>query len=368
MLKSLKKVMAYCILIMMLASLNCNVFAASDLDEYLVNHWDFEGADKDEILTDKATGGTTADNLVLNEYGTITLEDGYAYLTKAGPNIAMYVPDLSDDTELQGPQTLYLRLYLETYDESEWADPRGLSTDKGFQQIFDQRGEGGITMSVIKDDLSNPDTWKFDVKVGDKAGWTNTNPGKDFWTKIYDNWVELVVVIDEGDTGNLKATFYINFEGTAQSIEDFEKFFEYDTKWPTLLVNDITRMGGYVNGGDWAWTTGHIKYVDVRMYNTALSVDQLVQVSKEVKNWEYQPVATTMSTADESSTSTLPNATTARPGANSTAPLSGTSTDPVDDNDTNWTVIVLCIVGAVIIAAALLVVFLVKNNPKHKFK
>ena len=253
--------------------------------EYLVNHWDFEGNGATEKLSDKATGGTAKDQLLLGEDSSVDLKDGYAYLNKAGRNIAMYTSELTDDTSLQGAQTLYLRLYLETYDESEWADPSGLSTDKGFQQIFDQRGEGGITMSVIKDDLSNPDTWKFDVKVGDKAGWTNTNPGKEFWAKLYDHWVELVVVIDEGDDGNLKASFYINFEGTAQNIEDFEKFFECDTKWPTLLVNDITRMGGYVNGGDWAWTTGHIKYDDVRMYNTALSVDQLVQVSKEIKNW-----------------------------------------------------------------------------------
>lgn len=360
--KYLKKIAICCILVMLIASLSVNALAASDLDDTLVNHWDFEGGSQAEILMDKATGGATEDNLLLNEYGTITLQDGYAYLTKAGPNIAMYVPDLSDDTELQGPQTLYLRMYLETYAESEWSDPRGVSNDKGFQQIFDQRGEGGITMSVIKGEYDNPDTWVFDLKIGDKAGWTSTNPGKEFWEKFYDHWVELVVVIDEGDSGDLKATFYINFEGTADGTDDFVKFFEYDTKWPVLLVNDITRMGGYVNGGDWAWTTGHIKYDDVRMYNTALSVEQLVQVSKEVEAWEYVPVTTTPATEEgtDKTTGTSPSSNDENDGASSDTPGESAGNDEVA-NDGTW-IIILCVIGVVVVVGALLAVYFIKKK------
>ena len=269
---------------MVLTLLSGSVFwvaAEETIDDHMVVHWDFEGETTSDKLSDKATAGTAQDTLTVNATDKTVLENGYAYLKEGGHNLALYA-EPSVDANQKGEQTIFMRAFLENYTLDEY-NHEGVNGEKGQQVLFNQR-DSGLFMQVVRWNYDNVADWGVDTKVGEgtNGGWSTGRGDEDFWNGMYGKWVDLAIVVDDsGENGNLKAKFYVNMSGdAADAAADFKLFHEFDTGVKSFNNSAVTRLGGYVGEGDWAYGMGHTKFDDVRIYDMALTTEQLVSVSQ----------------------------------------------------------------------------------------
>lgn len=238
----------------------------SDLSKNLVAHWDFEG-DAETVLKDKATAGQVNDDLTEQNNDTetnVVIADGVATITGNG---YLKAGGSSVDLNQTGKMTIFIRAYVDGLDGTEktgFIDKRSKAT---YQY--------GLTLGSIN-------STKVCQTVFDSNNGSTVNQYSDKKTP-QGEWREYAIVVD-GEAGQITHTLYRSTGATTNQATDFEQVYQVTagSAYPSTINNFLMVGNSRVLGSDnsTANTSDSIRKIDdVRIYNTALTTEQMATIN-----------------------------------------------------------------------------------------
>lgn len=248
----------------------------TNLDDYLVAHWDFEGTDQATQLKDKATAGTSTDDLTI-EGTNVIISDSVAVLGPEAGNV-LNAGNLADVSQA-GPMTIFMKVKVSA---GKTTDYIGLA-DK---RIFNQTDRSYAVVIPSGTENHTPYFWFSSDGSGTSTKVAQTDPASQGLTA--DRWRELAVVAEkDASTGNINIKMYLSKGESTVSGSDFSLVAYKSTSYsgicatstaPLLLGRDANKRAAGVT----------ISYDDVRIYNDALSAEELATILEGTPNVEVK--------------------------------------------------------------------------------
>ena len=245
-------------------------------NDYLVAHWDFEDDGTGNALKDKASAGTNADDLTIYDASgeaqattDITVENGVA--TVKG-DASLRAVD-SADLDITGELTIFTRMKV---DAIGWYTLASKGTDGTYKLSMAGLGGNGGNGGVFF--RHNTFCWS----------------GSAFPTNV---WREVATVVDYNADGNMVVQIYISNSTSTSSSSDFTLYKEQVYEGTTALgTNDTPFIIGNINGtNNDATATSTRQFDDFRLYNKALTVEELAEVMPDtsveeslVAHWDFE--------------------------------------------------------------------------------
>lgn len=229
--------------------------------DYLMAHWDFEGTGE-QVYADKATKDAIDDNLLSKNASNITIQNGIATITGNGALYANDSVELSPTEEL----TIYFRAYVGND-----------ATNANNTTLIDKRSFSTTDTTVwpgVDKNARSFGFYKQSNSVGDFFTVVGSTSGKET-VLTTGEWRDFVFVISKDPTtGYLTQTLYQSAVVRPASASDFVKKVSTstilteipDTNVPLVIGNNVNLKDGDVRIFD-----------EVRLYNKALTIDELVQ-------------------------------------------------------------------------------------------
>lgn len=266
------------------------------LDASLVAHWDFEG-EGDEVLKDKAAFGTVSDTLTKaansEADSKVTISNGVAKITDDGVLLAQ---DSADVNPTQEMTVFFKAKYTGHTADATGGQNTGISLidKRSFGgSLGDARSYGIYTTDFKKDCTSTTAT----AIVHDSKNNAKTVNG----TITVGEWREYALVVE----ANGKMSLYVSKGENTASGEDFTvdsttlaNLGINDTNIPLAIGNENLQKTADVYKNYPSLTR---EYDDVRIYNKALTADQLASIltadsgedevdcdSKLVAHWDFE--------------------------------------------------------------------------------
>lgn len=226
------------------------------LDDYMVAHWDFEGTG-DEVYQDKATGGVKDTLAVLSSTSTttpkgeVTVSDGVASIKGRGAGLRA---ENSSDLNITGEMTIFMKVSIDGSTGYDLLSKSSTTSGYGY------RVHAGNTAT------------EFQLATGETAAtWTGS-----VITKQLGMWRELAFIVSrDAETGNLMVQGYQSKSAITESAADFEALgTAISLGSSTQSTNNLPlTIGTNYENDNSAWVDRY--FDDVRIYNKALSLDEL---------------------------------------------------------------------------------------------
>lgn len=238
---------------------------AANLNDNLVAHWDFNGADLTEQLADKAPSGSSADNLTLE--GNVVIQNGVAKVPKAGGSY-LYAKNQSDlNSFTQFTTILKFRA-------------NGVAT--GFAD-FISKDSTYWYRAFINNSKSSATSYAIDCRLKGSASLPWNMPGNGTFAPETDLYFALTAVLD---TAGQKVTLlsYMSTDGVNYSQSAVKTLTLTDPVLGTQTNYESNPLLGALvigkNVGNNRNVDMGINYVfdDIRIYNKALSLSEIQSV------------------------------------------------------------------------------------------
>lgn len=252
----------------------------NSIEEALVAHWDFEDDGNDNALKDKATGGSTADNLTAYAdpaspdtlASDIVIADGVATIKNDASLRAGDSPDL----DINGEMTMFMR--MQTDDVKNW---------------YTLIGKNNATS-----------TWAYQFLMagqGDYNGVCFVNNNANRYPKPNigypkDAWREVAVVVNYNDAGDMVIRMYMSNSTSTESGSDYTQFYEKTVTGTTAqITNNVDFIIGNVKDVNTDLsTTSTRQFDDIRLYSKALTTEQMAGLIDDnkyenglVAHWDF---------------------------------------------------------------------------------
>ena len=229
-----------------------------NLNSYLVTHWDFEGVDAN-ALNDKATFGATADTLTL--YNTVSIENGIAVITNNGGLKANNSADLFNNFGF----TILMKVKI-------------TGTHSGYFSIFDKRSfastptwgeKRSYSLLMLNNQLASQVTSNGLIGT---AAYAESGV-----TVINDTWIEIAYVVEKNSSGIITIKGYMSKNDNPKTVDDYIAFFSYTTGLTSLYDSPVEfTLGNEIGLPNVSTITR--SFDDVRFYNTALNLGEIISV------------------------------------------------------------------------------------------
>ena len=235
--------------------------SAETADDYLVTHWDFAG---ETPFADKATNGNTVNNLTAT--GTVTVEDGVATIKASSYLYAEDAKELmrtdeDDITNNTGDRTLYM-----VFKPASATSTKVASQQSGFQLNYDGSSFGGATSLQ-----SQGENW-----------WCNGYAYSDAT-----QWVTIAVTYDR-DTINKTWAISSYYKIGNGDWKVYNKPSNATTYYTGHERDNTNQSNGlYLGLGNGAKCSVDLLFDDVRIYDAALTADQIKGIT--VTNPTFDP-------------------------------------------------------------------------------
>lgn len=288
----MKKIFAVIFALTLIASMTVLPMSvgAAGISDNLVAHWDFVGSDQNTQLSDKAAAGKSSDTLTL--VGNVTISGGVATVPKEGGSY-LYAKN-QDDLNSFSAFTAFVKL-------------KASGTPAGFADFISKDGSY-LFRGFINNNNSTGTDYGLDCRLKGQFGlsWVFANGGT--FAKTADLYLALTASLDTTAKKVTLVSYYstdgINY---AESIAK-----ELDLTDTTLgMTGDYTEnpllgalvLGKHAGGNKDKDMGITFELDDVRIYNKALSLDEV----KSIK------VSNTASTTTTATTTTTAAGTTTKP-------------------------------------------------------
>ena len=225
--------------------------------KHLVAHYDFEG---NTPLADKATGGSIADNLKVNDSDNVAIKNGTATITGAGALYAQDSEEISPTEEL----TVFFR-----------AKFSGFSS--GTPSIVDKRSFNNSTGGENRSFGVYAENGRFCTTFTAEPGSGSRNNAVSSVSIAEDTWNEYALVIRKGSDGYLDSYLYMSKEAYTYSEDDFVVIAS-NTYGTATNISDSHApfvIGNNVGFQNFSFIQ---TFDDVRIYDIALTSHQLNKV------------------------------------------------------------------------------------------
>ena len=293
------------ILGILLGSFAAAAAAADDLAEHLIVHYDFQGDSIEERLSDKATGGKSKENLTIfttqdeNGADLTYVSNGVAHIDTEANNYIACVFDAEtgsgrDIYENTSEMTVYVRYQVS-----------GAPT--AFGDILDV---GNVTRIFAEAASENKLTSNVGLRVTSDA--YNSGAHR---VPLSDNTVYLgqdtvyvaVTLLYDAEEQSLKVTAHISYDGKVYvtSEKTFAEVSEYYSNSANIALGKT--LTGNLIGKNRNYS---VDVEDVRIYDMALNLDQIISLNKS--GGQEEPT-TPADTDPETPTPEVPATTTETP-------------------------------------------------------
>lgn len=304
--------------------------SATSLDSHMIIHYDFEGATIEEQLKDKATAGSSSDNLVYN--GTdaeraekLSIANGVAHL-KGFAGLMADFRDANKSTAGADLPNNTTGEYTYYFDFKVYGDGASKGGFRDFFNLYEFGTSGGIAQRWIRLYFGNcsangtKDLSFVSPGTGGTAKVLTTIPAID------GNFVQIAVTMKWDAT-----TSKWNYKGymSMDQGQNYYMVMEYsaDNAENYLAAAHALCLG---NRSQNANVAVEYDYDDVRVYNKALTAEELVSIKNPAAEETTTEEVTTESATTENTDTTTEEATTE---ASTTENGDTTSTNADADND-----------------------------------
>ena len=321
----MKKLAIICLLLCTLIS-TCLVAPASAdapanaLDSHLIIHYDFEGEDIETQLKDKATAGASSDDLAYNgsdenRAKDLKIENGIAHTKGFAGLIADFRDENGSTTGADLPNNTTGE-YTFYFDFKVYGDGKSMGGFRDFFNVYELGASGGITQRWIRLYFGNcsangtKDLSFVSPGTGGTAQTVTTVPAVNGsfiqvavtmkWDASTSKWnYKGYMSMDEGQT------YFLVMEYSANNAEN------YLTAANALCLGNRSQNVNVAVEYD---------YDDVRVYNKALTADELVSINYTAPTTTEAPVTTDAPTTEAPKTDTPTDAATKAPETPTEAP------------------------------------------------
>ena len=261
-------------------------------EDYLRTHWDFEGIG-DEVYADKATNGSNSDSLYVisaasevsnsrtshttNPENYVTVADGVATLKSDGSIASGLMAAHSSDINPTGEMTVFLRAKMEN-------DP---AVTNCYAALYHK----------YRNYAFYNHKYATGYRVQPEVYLSNALKPSDYVTldQPVDEWREYVMVVSRDiDAGTITATAYVSNKEDTDSSADYVRI----SSSTTTSTDSIASGAALVIGNSFGMENKHYdRYLDdFRIYNTALTLDEIAGILKKsdkpednlVAHWDFE--------------------------------------------------------------------------------